>query len=152
MFTKDVLEAPLAKVDSTQLILGGHSFGGATVLYTSTRLAKEQLKAVWTFDPWMFPHLDEFASGKLQLHVPTIVISSEYFHPDVLKWGKFDSWKAVKDLLRHSKVKDLTENVMIKETGHWHQVDLILMITMDMAIMSGRWPPKTLAHTYMLLS
>ena len=60
MFTAEVLDAPQAKVDPTQLILGGHSFGGATVLYTSTRLSSDKLKAVWTFDPWMFPHFDEF--------------------------------------------------------------------------------------------
>ena len=65
MFTADVLDAPLAKIDPKELILGGHSFGGATVLYTSTRLAKEQVKAVWTCDPWMFPQLEEITSGKL---------------------------------------------------------------------------------------
>ena len=65
MFTTEALDAPLAKIDSKELILGGHNFGGAAVLYTSTRLAKEQVKAVWTFDPWMFPQLEEIISGKL---------------------------------------------------------------------------------------
>ena len=145
MFTAEVLDAPLAKIDPKELILGGHSFGGATVLYTSTRLAKEQVKAVWTCDPWMFPQLEEITSGKLQLHVPTIVINSETFHSDVLKAGKFDSWQALKDLVRHSKIKEKTENVIIKETEHLYQLDLILLTPMDLFMGRGRLPHKNLA-------
>jgi len=66
--------------------------------------------------------------------------------------AKFDSWKAVKDLLRHSKITEKTENVIIKETEWFHQLDLILLTPMDLYMAKGRLPPKTLAHTYMLVS
>jgi hypothetical protein len=78
-----VLEEPEAEVNMSELILGGHSFGGITQLLTATRLTKAQLKAVWVFDPWMFPLHEDFSSGKLRISVPTIIISSGSFNQEL---------------------------------------------------------------------
>jgi len=119
-------------VNMNELILGGHSFGGNTALYTATRLST--LKAVWCFDPWMFAFHEEFSKGTLQVNVPTIIITSETFSPSVLRYGKYDNWQCCKDILHHSK-SDKNENILIKETGHLHQCDYIVLNTIDMFIL-----------------
>lgn len=119
-FRKKILQEEDVVIDPRELIIGGHSFGGMTALYTSTRLEKDQLKAVWVFDPWMYPLKKEWASGSIKLKHPTLIINSELFHPDVLKHGKFDSWQLVKDVVQHSEARDKTENLVIRDSGHWH--------------------------------
>jgi len=43
------------KIDMEKLVVGGHSFGGMTALYTGYR--DERAKAVFGFDAWIWPVL-----------------------------------------------------------------------------------------------
>jgi hypothetical protein len=71
---------------------------------------------VWVVDPWMYAFCDEFTSGKLKIEIPTIIISSERFHPSI---KEFKSWDATKSVITHN-IEKKCENVVIKNTGHMH--------------------------------
>jgi hypothetical protein len=69
----------------TELILSGHSFGGMTMIYTSSLKLKQRVKALWLFDPWLFPYKEEIISGKLRTNVATSMTNSEWFIDDLQK-------------------------------------------------------------------
>ena len=62
-----------------ELLLGGHSFGGATAV-AAANLLTEQPKALLLLDPWLFPIHEEIAAGKVGLRCPVQMIHSEKFH------------------------------------------------------------------------
>ena len=49
------------KIDLSKLIVGGHSFGGMTAVYTARE--DERVKLVGTLDPWLFAHHEEILAG-----------------------------------------------------------------------------------------
>jgi cephalosporin-C deacetylase-like acetyl esterase len=69
------------KIDTEKLSIGGHSFGGMTAIHT----AKDdpRVKVCGTLDPFLFSHHKEILSGEFVIPVPSISISTEYFHPSV---------------------------------------------------------------------
>ena len=66
------------KVDMSELILSGHSFGGITAVTTAATLSS-QPKAVVAFDPWFFTNHELFLDGKLRLKCPVQLVSSEHW-------------------------------------------------------------------------
>ena len=59
------------KVDMSQLILSGHSFGGITAVVAAARLPDHTpLKAVQVLDPWFYAYENEFKSGELKVRCP----------------------------------------------------------------------------------
>jgi len=97
----------------------------------------------------MYAFCEEFCSGKHKIEVPVICISSERFHPQV---QGFDSWKTTNSIFTHCSEKKLVENVVIKNTGHMHQCDLMVVNTIDMHLMIMRKPTWKEPELYMLLS
>jgi hypothetical protein len=49
-----------------KLIVGGHSFGGLTAISVAEK--DNRVKAVFTFDPWIWARNDDIENGKLKLH------------------------------------------------------------------------------------
>ena len=80
-------DRPHAKLDMSELVLLGHSFGGMTALMTASKL--DSLKACCVMDPWLYAFEEEFNRGEIKINCPLQVINSESFHPLV---KGFDSW------------------------------------------------------------
>jgi pimeloyl-ACP methyl ester carboxylesterase len=59
-------ETPNAKVDVSQLVLSGHSFGGITALMTASKLGSK-CKAVCVMDPWFYAFWEEFKNGEVRV-------------------------------------------------------------------------------------
>lgn len=57
-----------AKIDMDKLIVGGHSFGGMTGLYSGYR--EERVKAVFGFDAWIWPVVPKVMDQKIKLTQP----------------------------------------------------------------------------------
>ena len=55
----------------------GHSFGGASALYTAIKLNGQGIKGVIGLDPWLFPMKDLYLEYKL--NIPVLFINSETF-------------------------------------------------------------------------
>ena len=56
--------APNAKIDISELVLSGHSFGGSTMIATANQLKDtEQPKALLLMDPWNYPFHEGIVSG-----------------------------------------------------------------------------------------
>lgn len=53
------------KIDTSSIVLAGHSFGGITAL--STGNLSEKVKAVIALDPWLFPYEKEIKEGSFKL-------------------------------------------------------------------------------------
>ena len=52
------------KVDMSQLVLSGHSFGGITAVVSAARLPKNTpVKSVQVLDPWFYAYEEEFKSS-----------------------------------------------------------------------------------------
>jgi dienelactone hydrolase len=56
------------KLDVDRLIVGGHSFGGLTALETAKN--DPRVKAVFTFDPWLYVRRMEIQTGNFKLTQP----------------------------------------------------------------------------------
>ena len=56
-------------IDTSQIVLAGHSFGGATSIKAANELPKPP-KAVLLLDPWFFPLQPEFKNGTLKVPCP----------------------------------------------------------------------------------
>ena len=56
-------------IDTSQLVLAGHSFGGATSIKAANDLPSPP-KAVLLLDPWFFPLQPEVKNGTLKLPCP----------------------------------------------------------------------------------
>jgi pimeloyl-ACP methyl ester carboxylesterase len=114
-----------------KLILGGHSFGGMTAVYTARE--DSRVKCIGTLDPWLFAHHKEILAGDFPLEVPHIAISTEYFHPSLAM--NFPTWETLKTLLSTSRNPSL-ENIIIKRTGHLHQCDLACLTPLELFLMA----------------
>ena len=106
------------RVDMSQLVLSGHSFGGITAVVAAARLPEHiGLKAVQVLDPWFYAYEGELKSGELKVRCPLQIVNTEMFHPNV-KLNGFDSWGATKAVCNNTLAKGSVENVTILKTGH----------------------------------
>ena len=67
------------EIDLTKFILGGHSFGGLTAI--SVAHLDSRVKAVFTFDPWVWSKNEEIMDNCVRLTQPQIHIITEGFSP-----------------------------------------------------------------------
>jgi pimeloyl-ACP methyl ester carboxylesterase len=89
---------PKAKLDMSQLVVIGHSFGGITAIIAASKLGSS-CKACCVMDPWLYAYEEEFNRGEIKVDCPLQIINIESFHPLV---KEFDSWKTVKSVLSNS--------------------------------------------------
>ena len=105
--------APNAIIDTSELIVTGHSFGGITALMTAHKLGSA-CKAVCVMDPWFYAYHEEFNSGEIAVpECPVQIISSEMFHPSI---REYDSWETLRTFLKNSH-KD-RESIKVLRNGH----------------------------------
>lgn len=63
---QDVLDFDAeVQIDLNKLILGGHSFGGLTTLFTANK--EKRVKCVFGFDPFLYPISEELDAGAINL-------------------------------------------------------------------------------------
>ncbi len=55
---------PKAKLDISQLVVIGHSFGGITVIIAASKL-RSSCKACCVMDPWLYAYEEEFNRGEI---------------------------------------------------------------------------------------
>jgi len=68
-FTTKYLEFdPSVKIDLDKIVLGGHSMGGMTTIEASKD--EKRIKAVFTFDPWLWCRLDEIRDHSYGIDQP----------------------------------------------------------------------------------
>ncbi|XP_076054299.1 platelet-activating factor acetylhydrolase-like [Oratosquilla oratoria] len=119
-FTKD--EVPLSlsvfkgKLDTDNVVLLGHSYGGASVLKALADERSHRFKAGVALDPWMFPlreHVMDVASG---LRVPVRCISSWAFNdgPNLKALAKYEANVSNPDLATYQTIRN---------TVHYHGND-----------------------------
>lgn len=102
-----------AKIDLSQIVVCGHSFGGITALRTAAKLG-DDCKACCVMDPWFYAYHEDFTSGAFKLtNCPVQIINSEMFHPSI---REFKSWEVLKAFLNNSHPDQ--ENITVRRNGH----------------------------------
>ena len=134
-------------LDTSALVVAGHSFGGTTAIRTSLNLP-ETVKAVLTFDPWIYPYDEEALNGNLRVSAPLIAVNSEYFHHITT----FEVWKAMESLFKASSEGGSNQCWRVKNFYHRLQTDLGVLIPLEFSAIerfrpSTRDPYKYFMHT-----
>ena len=97
-------------------------------------------------DPWLFCLHKEILNGEIKPQQPILAINSEEWHEYI---PGFDSWETLHHLFYHSNgAEDL--NVMIKETGHLFQTDVLSLAPLEFKMWTGRNPSNEVVEMYEL--
>lgn len=107
------LEDFSGRLDLDNLVIMGHSFGGATAINTLS--VRKEFKYCILLDPWMFPIKDEQLHKKVQQ--PILFINTQTFHIDA-------NVKAMAKFL----INDNRKMYTIKHTTHETQTDSPLIV------------------------
>jgi hypothetical protein len=111
------------RLDLTNAVMAGHSFGGATTILACQRFP-DRFKCALALDAWMFPlfHgnvLTSYDNADKRLVIPTLAINSAFF----------STWRKNMGVLRAyvAESKESSTLVTIKDTGHQNQSDFPLL-------------------------
>ena len=137
------------RLDMDQLVLAGHSFGGATMIKAANDIKKEWLpSSLVLMDPWPYPLFSGIEDGSVKLRCPTQFVNSETFHFD--KTNSVDYWAAVCKLMAAGEFQGKQENLRINGTFHEMQMDLAMVMPMDLCLSFGQKPRTDLHSLYQL--
>jgi len=134
-------------LNTNKLVAGGHSFGGITAI--SVAHHDNRVKAVFSFDPWLFPCLQEIKNEQFKVDQPQIHIVTEGFGPVVEKIFNYDTQSSVSSIAQFEGSKK-QEVLILKGCNHYHQADLICLVPMEAFIRSGTKPQSNVGELYML--
>lgn len=112
-----------------KIMLGGHSFGAVTAIYTALR-DKRINGGIICLDPYVFPMKDEFLTKDLGL--PLLVIHTESFDKSI---RYAENMERVEKIIKNNGKKQQTLNVICKNTDHLHQCDFIFLFPVFMKTM-----------------
>lgn len=119
---------PEVSLDLDKLIMAGHSFGGMTAI--DVALHDERVKAIWTFDPWLWCIHEDITQKKVKIKQPMTHVLSGCFSPFCEEYYGFDTEALLKTLIEcgesHAK-----EFVIINEINHYHQCDAIVIMPLE---------------------
>lgn len=117
LFKRDV------PVNYEKLMLGGHSFGGITSIYTS--LLDNRVKGgLICLDPYIFPMKDEFLSKNVKL--PILAINTESFDGSI-KYA--ENMKRLDKIFNGNSEKNRSINLICRRSDHLHQCDLVFFFS-----------------------
>lgn len=136
-----------ALMDMTKLILGGHSFGGLTAIHVAEK--DPRIKAVFTFDPWVWARNTEILSGDLKIRVPSMHILTEGFDTQVEKYFNYNTEHSLENLLSNSTGK-IHEMIVFNEINHYHQTDAVCIAPLECMVKSQSRPHHNVADIYLL--
>jgi len=89
---------PNVRIDTAQIVLAGHSFGGITAFMAASRGCILPPKSVLIIDPWFYAFHEEILANKETCPCPLQIINAEYFHATVPA-NEFNSWACVQKVL-----------------------------------------------------
>ena len=131
----------LVKVDTSELILAGHSFGAATMVATANKLKeREQPRALALMDPWLFALHEDISANKVKMKCPVQAITTEGFPKEIPK-GPYGYWTALCHILKNGKNPKQSENIMINKIGHKIGTDFSIVVGWELSAME-EIPPK----------
>ena len=78
-------------------MLGGHSFGGLTSVAVAAQ--EPRVKAVFGFDAFLWPILDEVKSDSIILNQPHMHIVTEGFEPRVEHYFEYSTTEELKVMM-----------------------------------------------------
>ena len=65
------------KIDMSQLVTSGHSFGGVTAIRAA--FLDKRVKAIACLDPWLWVHSQDIDQGKMNIETPMCAVNTENF-------------------------------------------------------------------------
>jgi len=105
----------------------GHSFGAATNIYSAQE--DDRIKAVLSFDPWLYPLPHDFIVNNMKRTMPMLSINSETFH-----WpGNMETLKAILEknhqlCKSNGQMKCPSMQVTVRGAGHMDQSDFCVIV------------------------
>lgn len=121
-------------LDLDKLSVGGHSFGAMTGIAVANE--DERAKASFGLDPWIWTNVEEIDEGKFTVDKPNCYIISESFPAEVLHFFDYDTVKCLK-IMQESSSSNEKELVIVKETGHYHQCDAVVLVPLESFLRTG---------------
>ena len=100
-------------------------------------------------DPWLYCQHKEINAQNYQLQMPFVAISTEEFHPFCENW--FESFRTIRSLLDNAQ-DPRQEHIIVKKTGHIHQVDFSVVSPLELFCITRSRPQLTTVQTYLLMS
>lgn len=110
--------APEVKLDLEKFVLGGHSFGGLTSIAVASE--DPRVKAVFGFDAFLWPIIDELKSDKLVLNQPHMHIVTEGFEPRVEHYFEYSTAEELKTMIQKGQNSEKCQMVILKHANHYH--------------------------------
>lgn len=89
---------------------------------TSIEVARqepERVKAVYTFDPWLYAVLEDIESDNYCINQPQVHVLSDGFSPVVKEWFDYDTEDILQKMIDNSTTKK-QESIILKEINHYH--------------------------------
>ena len=92
------------KVDTSELILAGHSFGAATMVATANKIKdmNQQPKALALLDPWLFAMHEDIKAGKVKINCPIQAMTTEGFPKEIPK-EPYNYWASLLHIITNGK-------------------------------------------------
>ncbi len=113
----------------------GHSFGGATALFSALKSAPALVRGLVLLDPAMDPLNEEegrtLASAK-KLDIPVLIVNSEYFNGQM---RDSNQWQNERFLLqKNAAAKNVQLCCYIKGTGHENFGDMAYVMPRELSM------------------
>ena len=126
----------------------GHSMGGITSIEASNRFSRD-IKMCCAIDPYYFPihdyieELDDYA-----LKQPLLIVNSEKFHESQKTHNNLKVNELFFSRTERLNKNDKNYNVIIKNTDHHNQVDIVLFYSLFLTLMgtATNWDYKGKFH------
>ena len=105
-------------MDLNKLILGGHSFGGLTSIFTARK--ETRVKCIFGYDAFLYPISEELEHGQIKLEQPQMHIVTEGFIPRIMHYFELDMMEELTKLIDLGKMKHQGQLMELKHTNHIH--------------------------------
>ncbi|CDW80642.1 platelet-activating factor acetylhydrolase [Stylonychia lemnae] len=132
------LDMPNIKINTQKLTSMGHSFGGITAVRAG--YLSDKIKAIVSFDPWMYMHQKEAISGEMKVNKYLFTIMTETF-PSLCPG--YDQWAAQKALHQFNST-GMNESIILKNCHHNDQTDFPQLIPFEYDVLEKRFPRSDL--------
>jgi len=83
------------------------------------RQEPERVKAVYTFDPWLYAVTEDIEANNYGINQPQVHVLSDGFSPVIKEWFDYDTEIILQKMIDNSGTNK-KESIILKEINHYH--------------------------------
>lgn len=119
---------------------------------TALAVAEQEprVKAVFTFDPWLYARKDDILNKKFVIKQPQVHVITQGFSPTVEKFFHYSTEDVMAALFKASESSQ-KQLIYLKDCSHYHQTDAICIVPIEVFVKTrSRTPQTNVADIYLL--